>query len=305
MPFSKADELCAHLAGKQYGVISRAQALDARMTARAIGLRLAAGQWEVVHPGTYLIAGSAPVWEQRSAAVCLWAGHAAALSHLTAAAVLELRSHRPLVIDVTTERRIRAAGVRVHRCGLSAVDVVTVGCLTVTTPVRTLIDLAGVLDEDRLEDCLEEALYKKLVHLPELRERIDAAGTRGRKGVGRLHRLLEMRDAASAPNESAFESLLFRVLRKARVPLPERQYEVCDGPEFIARLDFAYPRQRVAIFADSYKWHGRRRTWEKDIHQRNKLQALGWRIRPTTWSELRSRPDEFAADVLLLRCSAA
>jgi hypothetical protein len=305
MPFSKADALCAHLAGKQYGVIARAQALDAGMTARAIGLRLAAGQWEIVHPGTYVIAGSAPVWEQRAAAAYLWVGPAAALSHLTAAAVFELRSHRPLVIDVTTQRRIRTAGVRVHRCGLSTVDVMKVGCLAVTTPVRTLMDLADVLDEDRLEDCVEEALYKRLVRLPELQERINAVGARGRKGAGRFHRLLETRNPACAPTESDFESLLFRVLRKAGIPLPERQYEVWDGPDFIARLDFAYPNQRVAIFADSYKWHGRRSIWEKDIHQRNKLQALAWRIRPTTWTELKSRPEDFVADVVLLRRSAA
>ena len=115
MPFSRADEQCAQLAGKQYGVISRAQALSAGMTPRAIGVRLAAGQWHVVHAGTYVIAGSAPVWEQGAAAASLWAGPAAALSHLTAAAVFELRSRRPLVIDATTQRKISTAGVRVHR----------------------------------------------------------------------------------------------------------------------------------------------------------------------------------------------
>jgi hypothetical protein len=187
MPFSRADERCAHLAGKQYGVISRAQALCAGMTRRAIGVRLGAGQWEVVHPGTYVIAGSAPVWEQRAAAASLWAGREAALSHLTAAALFDLRPHRPLVIDVTTERKIRTDGVRVHRCGLSSIDVMLVGRLAVTTPVQTLMDLAAVLDEDRLEDCLEDALYKRLVRLPELQKRFDALGARGRKGAGALH----------------------------------------------------------------------------------------------------------------------
>lgn len=257
MPFSRADEQCAQLAGKQYGVISRAQALSAGMTPRAIAFALRPGSGTSSMQGTCVIAGSAPVWEQRAAAASLWAGPAAALSHLTAAAVFELRSHRPLVIDVTTQRKISTAGVRVHRCELTSIDVMRVGSLPVTTPVRTLLDLAAVLDEDRLEDCLEEALHRRLVRLPELHARFVALGTRGRKGAGRLHRLLEMRGEAWAPNESEFESMLFRVLWRAHLPLPERQYEVWDGPNFIARLNFAYPNKRVAIFADSYKWHGR------------------------------------------------
>jgi hypothetical protein len=94
MPFSRADEQCAQLAGKQYGVISRAQALRAGMTPRAIAFALRPGSGTSSMQGTCVIAGSAPVWEQRAAAASLWAGPAAALSHLTAAAVFELRSHR-------------------------------------------------------------------------------------------------------------------------------------------------------------------------------------------------------------------
>lgn len=150
-----------------------------------------------------------------------------------AGAMFELRSHRPLVIDVTTRRKISTAGVRVHRCELTSIDVMRVGCLTVTTPVRTLLDLAAVLDVDRLEDCLENALHQRLVRLPELHERLDALGMRGRKGAGRLHRLLEMRNPDWAPTESEFETLLFRVLRRAHLPLPERQYEVWDGENFL------------------------------------------------------------------------
>jgi hypothetical protein len=206
---------------------------------------------------------------------------------------------------VTTQRKISTAGVRVHRCELTSIDVMRVGSLPVTTPVRTLLDLAAVLDEDRLEDCLEEALTGGSCGFLSYMRRFDALGTRGRKGAGTLHRLLEMRGAAWAPNESELKACSSVSCGEPTPSSPRGQYEVWDGPNFIARLDFAYPNERVAIFADSYKWHGQRRTWEKDIHQRNKLQALAWRIRPTTWTELRSRPEEFVADVVLLRRSAA
>jgi hypothetical protein len=136
-----------------------------------------------------------------------------------------------------------------------------------------------------------------LLDLPRLHARLKEVGGKGRKGAGVLHQLLHLRDPGSAPTESEIETLLFRVVRKARLPLPERQHCVWDDGEFVTRIDFAYPEARLAIPVDSYKWHSRRRVWEKDIDQRNRLQTLDWRVRPTTFGELKYRPDRFTADV--------
>jgi hypothetical protein len=38
-----------------------------------------------------------------------------------------------------------------------------------------------------------------------------------------------------------FETLIERLLRSAGIEMPVRQYEVWDGDEFIARIDFAKP----------------------------------------------------------------
>jgi hypothetical protein len=230
----------------------------------------------------------------------LWAGPGAALSHLTAAAIWRLRDTRPAVIDVVTNRNVRAAGVRVHRATVAHNDVARSGAFTVTSADRTLIDLASVLNEARLESCLEEALHQRLLDPADLRIRLSSCGSRGRRGAGTLRQLLDMRGPDCAPTESDLETLLLRVLRKARLPAPQRQYEVWNGHEFVARLDFAYPDAHLAIQADSYRWHSRRRAWEKDIHQRNKLQVLGWRLRPTTYGELKYRPELFAKDVAYL-----
>ena len=251
--------------------------------------------------------GRAPqVWEQLATAAHLWAGPGAALSHLTAAAILGVQSHHPLVVDVTTTRKIKTNGVRVHRTQLAGSDVMKVAGFPVTTPSRTLIDLASILDEGRLESCLEQALYLRLVRLSEMQSRIVQLGRRGRKGVGALQDLVELRDPVDAPTESDMETLLVRVLRRARMPIPRRQYEVRDGSQFVTRLDFAYPDEMLGIPADSYRWHGARAQWEKDIEQRNRALALGRRLRPTTWAELTRRPDRFVGDIgRLLNRSAA
>jgi hypothetical protein len=91
------------------------------------------------------------------------------------------------------------------------------GPFIVTTPLRTLIDLAAVVDEGRLEDCLEEASFQHVTDLPTLQRRLDD-GLRGNKGAPMLRQLLEIRDPPWKPTESEFETLLFRTLRNAGLP---------------------------------------------------------------------------------------
>jgi hypothetical protein len=108
---------------------------------------------------------------------------------------------------------------------------------------------------------------------------------------------LRCRDPSASPNQTTFETLLFRTLRNAALPLPTRQFCVWDKWGAVTRLDFAYPDVLLGIPADSFKWHGRRRQWDRDIEQRNRLLALGWRLRPTTWTELKRKPKRFSSDI--------
>jgi predicted transcriptional regulator of viral defense system len=293
------DQVFCEICAGQFGLIARDQALATGLSARGIARRLASGRWLTVLPGVYAMAGAPDSWERRALAVQLWAGAEAALSHLSAAAVLGLRTRRPVRIDVTTPRRIRAASVTVHRSNLAASEKQRVGPFVVTSPLRTLVDLAAVMDEGRLEDCLEEAIFQRLTDVPSMLERLHN-GLRGTRGATMLRQLIEIRDPLWKPTESDFETLLFRTLRKAGLPLPDRQHRVYENPSIVTRLDFAYPDALLAVPADSYRWHGNRRGWENDIRVRNTLLRMGWRMRPTTWTELKRTPDRFTHDIALL-----
>jgi hypothetical protein len=229
----------------------------------------------------------------------LWAGPRAALSHLTAAAIWGLRDGRPLAIDVVTNRSIRASGVRVHRSPISSDDVVRVGAFVVTTGARTMIDFGGRARRGASRDLFGASPLRAIARASRIRRAAQAGGRQGAEGSWSPP-LLDLRDPGSAPTESEIETLLFRVLRKAHLPLPERQHSVWDDREFVTRIDFAYPEARIAIPVDSYKWHSRRRVWEKDMERRNRLQALDWRVRPTTSGELRYQPERLTADVARL-----
>jgi hypothetical protein len=65
-----ADLRCAAIAGSQFGVISRAQAMEAGTTARMIRYRLKSG-WTVAMPNVYALPGSFNGWEQMLKAATL------------------------------------------------------------------------------------------------------------------------------------------------------------------------------------------------------------------------------------------
>ena len=287
------------VAARQFGAFDRAQARGS-LTAREIGMRLESGLWVAAHRGVYVVAGSPPSWEQRAMLAQLCGGAKAVLSHLTAAHLHGFLQLRPLLIDLIRPRALTAEGIRVHRGEVDPVDINRVGPFRITAPARTLIDLAGVLDFDRLEDCLEEALLRSSLDLSTLMERAQRIGIRGRPGGAAIRRLLDLRDPHLVPTETKLETLLHRVLRAAEMPIPQRQVRIYDHGDFVTRIDFAYLPEYIGIPADSYEWHSRRRAWERDIDQRNRLLRMGWRLRPTTWTELKRSPDVFTADVSAL-----
>jgi len=192
----------ARVAAGQCGVFTREQALHAGFSAAQVQRRLAAGAWVRVHPRTYRHAGSPPNRALFMAAAILWAGHDSVLSHTTAAALWRMGGDAPGPVEVVVARTRapRTPGVAVHRVAhLDPVDVtVTQGGLGVTTPVRTLIDLAGVAPAADLAAILDRARARGLVTRRALEARLAAFGTRGRPGTARLRALLGTFGSASA-----------------------------------------------------------------------------------------------------------
>jgi len=69
----------------QRGVLTRAQALDAGLTDKAIAVRLHNGRWQRLHTGVYAAFSGEPPRDAQLWAAVLRVGPAAALSHHTAA----------------------------------------------------------------------------------------------------------------------------------------------------------------------------------------------------------------------------
>lgn len=159
-------------ASRQVGVLARRQALQAGMTERQIRERCRSGRWRRLEPGVYLVAGAPDGWRVRATVACLACGPGAVMSRRAAAFLWGLIERPPRVLEIAVPhgRRVEARrGRKVHRAtALGKGDIGEVERLSVTSPCRTLVDLAGVLGPRELEAVLDAALGRKLVTVPSL-----------------------------------------------------------------------------------------------------------------------------------------
>jgi hypothetical protein len=111
-----------------------------------------------------------------------------------------------------------------------------------------------------------------------------------------LDALLAERGAAL---DSALEVKVRRLLRSAGLPSPTAGVDVVDGAQFIARLDFAWPRNRprVALLAHGAKYHGNTQRWRRDLEQVSALSGLNWRVVQTTTEEVERRPEQLVVNL--------
>jgi very-short-patch-repair endonuclease len=58
----------------------------------------------------------------------------------------------------------------------------------------------------------------------------------------------------------------------------------------MARVDFAYSRQKIAIELDGYAYHHGKGRWQSDLTRRNALARLGWRVMHISHNELVRNP---------------
>lgn len=142
----------ASLATRQDGVVERRQLIALGLSAAAIDHRVRAGRLIVLYRGVYTVGHEALTERGKLKAALIAAGQSAVLSHRTAAALWKLTPSMPPSIDVTvTKKGPRSRrGLIIHETRRPP-DVRSLGSLAVTAPLRTLVDLAAIQPEHRLE----------------------------------------------------------------------------------------------------------------------------------------------------------
>jgi hypothetical protein len=269
--------------------------------ARAIGIPRqtiayhseAGGEWERVLPSVYQLAQLAPDSRRPLLAALLWAGPDAVLSHRSAASLLRFDGIGEPQPELCTTNSKTAEGVIVHRVAVPRRDIATTGMLRHTNAVRTVVDLAQVLDDDTLEFVVESALRTN-----RRRERELLAATQmSRRGSRTLARVLARRGPGTPATESELETRYIQLLRRADVPPPTRQHNAFDElGRFLGRLDLCWPEARLWVELDGREWHDRPDALFRDRRRQNDIvAALHWLPLRFTWRDVVGRPAETAA----------
>lgn len=238
------------------------------------------GKLERVRRGVYRLCGVPPTWRSSALAAVLTAGEGAVLSHRSAAALWGLIDHHDVAtIELTHPTDCRQPGITTHRRSLAPADRTVHDHIPVTTPARTLVDLAARLEVWPLERLVDEALRRRLATVP----RIEAALARvpATRSTGRMRstmaEVLATRGGRYDAGANDWERDMDLWFDRAGLPPARRQYRVQVGGRRY-KLDRAIPELKVGIEWNGRESHGTRSQFEYDSDRRNRLQAAGWRI---------------------------
>jgi hypothetical protein len=148
------------LARRQHGVITRAQLLRLGYTRHAIQHRLSTGRLHAIHRGVFVVGRPELDVPGRCLAAVLACGPTALISHQTAGELWGIRARggRPIEVSVPAGATRAVQGIRLHRRrSLGDRDRAVHRGIPVTSPIRTLADLATRLTEPHLEAAVNEA----------------------------------------------------------------------------------------------------------------------------------------------------
>ena len=169
----------AGVAATQSGYFTAAQALEAGYSYPAQKYNADRGSWARVDRGLYRL----PEWPVGAhddlVRWSLWSRGKAVVSHDTALSVYELGDLNPARVHLTVPPNFRptAPGVILHRGVLPSDDIRSHEGYRITTPLRSLLDVAAEgLELDLLSGAIQDALGLGVVTQRELLRRADEFG---------------------------------------------------------------------------------------------------------------------------------
>jgi very-short-patch-repair endonuclease len=278
----EVERVLLELGAAQQGVVARGQLRQRGMSISAIDRLVRVGRVQVRHPGVYQV-GPLPLPGAAEHAAILALRGEGRISHGTAA-----RRHRLLAgaphtnsVEVTMahRRRRRLEGVRIHRVhDLRDDEVTQIDGIPVTTPARTLLDLAECTTAREVEQAYATALRKQLVTPDDMREMLERHPTH--RGAHLWRRLLAQHGGPAFTRSQAEEKLL-ALVRSAGLPRPELNARVL-GHE----IDFLWRDARLVVEVDGYVFHSSQRSFGMDRRRDAELTAAGYRVLRFTWDDL-------------------
>lgn len=258
------DAAVAAVAGAQHGVVTVAQLMSAGLTRNGVLRRTRAGRLHRIHRGVYAVGHTALGDEGRWMAGVLATGARAILGHRSSAELWRMLAPAGGPVHVVipwTGGRTKRPGLVIHyTTSLPEGDVTTRLGIPVTTPSRTLADLARTASRTDQARALRNAEFLGYpISLP------------GDRRPERTRTELERRFLA--------------LCRRHRIPLPEVNVVVA-GIE----VDFLWPERRLIVEVDGWQAHRGRWSFEADRRRDVDLRLAGYEVVRFTYRAIFDEP---------------
>jgi predicted transcriptional regulator of viral defense system len=264
----RIDARIAAVAGRQHGLITSAQLQAAGLDRFGASKRVRTGRLHPLYRGVYAVGHSRLSQEGRWMAAVLAAGEGAVLSHLAAAVHWRIWRRRWDGIDVLVpgNRRTRE-GFRVHRARhLDRRDTTIYQGIPITTPARTLVDLADTLTAPQLANVIHEAAFRN--RFDEARTHAAMQRAQGRP-LSNLHAALQAHAHGSAGTRSELEDRFLETWTGAEPKVNTKVHGI--------EVGMYWPEERLVVEIDG-PGHQRPRTRASDEQRDRQLQDNGIRV---------------------------
>lgn len=271
---SDPDHAIAAIADANHGVVTYAQLQTAGLRRQAITYRVGRQRLLELYPGVYALGHARLTREGRWLAAVRAGGERAVLSHDDAAALWDLLPARGAIIHVSTSSRSGRVPdrrrVRLHRVGTLTDDEKAVFAqIPVTTPARTLLDVAPSLRPRALEDVIERMDRLSLFDLVAVRRCLDAHPRQN--GAPKLRMVLER--LAGTDTRSPLEVALLQLCDDYNLPTPRANTLVAG---FL--VDFHWPGTDLIVETDGFAFHRTRHAFDADRERDQALALAGYRV---------------------------
>ncbi|MBF6620026.1 MAG: hypothetical protein ITG02_07325 [Patulibacter sp.] len=273
--------------------MSRSQLRGLGLSNEQVSRAIATARLVPVHRAIFALGHDRLRAEGQWMAAVLACGGGVVLGYRSAAAHWDLRRTSSPAVEVVIPRSSRPAhrDVIVHRHPHLHPDEVTVHRgIPVTTPARTLVDLAAVLTPTALRRAVGQADILRRFDLREVRAVLERHPRhRGRTALERVLGAWTDAETVRSPQEASFPELCVRF----GFPRPAINAELL-GME----IDAVFFDERVAVELQSYAFHSGAIQWENDHEKRARLVASGWIVLAYSWRQQRDDGGRFVRDTL-------
>lgn len=260
------------------------------------------GQLVRIRHGVYALASELPTGPDKAEALLEMKSRAAAefirpgtaLSHTSALVLHGLPAHDLNLGPVTTTRHRPGSGSRrgentvCHNLDL-ADSVMELDGIPVTTPARTVVDIARTSPFASAVCAADGVLHRNLCSPTDLANELDSAA--GRVGISRARAVVAFADGRA---ESVFESVSRVAISRAGLPMPELQkhFTLSDGSD--TYVDMFWEDWNLVGEADGTGKYGItdgdervRENLRKEKKRQNDIEAQGNIFRRWQWADYR------------------